>query len=383
MAGDAPAAADPHRSGAKTFLPNIQILRFLAAFMVLISHLDREVRKDGVAGAGVDAFDRLAFPWSCGVDLFFAISGFIMLYLTWNHFHKERYWFEFLKRRFIRVVPLYWMFTLVFALIAVLQPQTVSHAEISIGHVLASLLFIPYARSDGSAYPVLALGWTLNYEILFYLAFAVMLLATAALKVKRSMALVSMGGLFLVVSLLNPSLAGAPLVLRFWSSPIIMEFVFGVGVAWLHLRGVRLPGHVRAGCLIVGVALLAAAGLFAIADTEVHVSPLPRSIWAGLPCALILAGAVLGPQLNADSPATRLAVLGGDASYSLYLTHMFATRSLTIAWRLLGLGAGVGFMVAGAAAALALAVAVYLWVESPILALLRRRFEPTRALVAA
>ena len=383
MARPPSASTDAHASGAKAFLANVQVMRFVAAFMVLVSHLDREVRKDGLAGAGVDLFDRLAMPWSCGVDLFFAISGFIMLYLTWGHFATPGYWREFLKRRFVRVVPLYWIFTLLFSMIALAQPHVVSHAEITLGHLLGSLLFIPYARSDGGVYPVLALGWTLNYEIMFYLAFAVMLLVAAALRVRRAKALAALAGVFLLASVIDLGVPAGPLVVRFWTNPIIMEFIFGVLLAWLHLRGVRLQRFVRLGLVAAGFALLVAAGQCGIADTESHVSPLPRSIWAGVPCTMILAGAILGPQLRVASPGSRLLVLGGDASYSLYLTHMFATRSVTVAWRVLAIGGGGLFMAAGGAAALALAVGVFLWVETPMLALLRRRFEPRRALVAA
>ncbi len=364
-------------SGAKTFLPNIQMLRFVAAAMVLVSHLDREVRLNGLGASVAPVMDAVSMPWACGVDLFFCISGFLMLYLTYEHFGERGYQREFLKRRVIRVVPLYWLSTLVFTLLVLGQRTLVQHSDITPTRLITSLLFVPYQRAGGDAFPVLALGWTLNFEVLFYLAF------TLALGLRRRLGLGALIVGFCLASLYYAVFRPTALPVSHWTNPIILEFVFGLLIGWLHIRGVRLAATVQLALIVVGFASLVGVHRLDLAYPTAHISDLPRSVWAGPPCALILAGFMLGKQMQVGSALARALVLGGDASYSLYLTHMFATRTVTLVWRHMHFGGGWAFMAAGFSLALALALAVFTFVETPVLDLLRRKFEPRRSLVSA
>lgn len=366
-----------NKSGNKSFLPNMQVLRFIAAVMVLISHLDREIRNAGIGGSVAPIMDAIGVPWSCGVDLFFCISGFLMLYLTWDHFAETGYSLEFLKRRIIRVAPLYWLFTIVFIALALAIPAAVLHGDISPTKVLASLFFVPIPRSDGLIYPVLIAGWTLNYEALFYLLFGI------SLFLPKRLAII---GLLLVFGTASAWHVLAPPTLPtlfFWTNPIILEFILGMGAAYLYLKGVRFSLAIRATLAVLGITLLITLNKHGLADTESQLSPLPRSLWAGLPAILVLMAMMFGPQLPETSALVRWLVLGGNASYALYLSHMFATRAVSILWRVLHLDSGWGFMITGLIVAITLSILVFKFVESPVLAVLRRRFEPKRALVAA
>ncbi|MBV9508826.1 MAG: acyltransferase [Caulobacteraceae bacterium] len=364
-------------SGPKGLLSNMQVLRFVAAAMVLVSHLDREARHDGLGASVAPVMDAIGMPWSCGVDLFFCISGFLMLYLTWEHFARPGYAGEFLKRRVIRIVPLYWIFTLAFTAVSLMAPSVLFHSDVTPIRLLASLGFIPIARTDGSIYPVLVAGWTLNYEAFFYTLF------TVALFLPRRVALAALSLFFLALSLVHLLAPPDNPTFFFWSNPIILEFLFGMGAAVLYLKGVRLPAAVRFVLGAAGFLALILVNKAGLADTEVSLSPLPRSIWAGLPAVLILVAALYGPQLQPKSLLVRAVILGGDASYALYLCHMFATRSVTLLWRNLHLQSGWGFVAAGFVAALALAVLVYLTIEKPLLGILRSRFEPKRSTLPA
>ncbi len=374
---NAPSLTGSNKSGNKYFLSNMQVLRFIAALMVLISHLEREIQNVGIGGSVVSIMDAIGIPWSCGVDLFFCISGFLMLYLTWDHFAETGYSFEFLKRRIIRVAPLYWLFTILFAGLALTIPSVILHGDISPWKVFASLFFIPIPRSDGLIYPVLVAGWTLNYEALFYLLFGI------SLFLPRRVAILTILLVFGAASAYHMLAPPALPTLFFWTNPIILEFILGMGAAYLYLRGIRFSLGIRVTLAILGVALLITLNKHGLADTESQPSPLPRSLWAGLPAILVLIAMMFGPQLRETSILARWLILGGNASYALYLSHMFATRTVSILWRVLHLNSGWGFMIAGLIVAITLSILVFKFVETPILAILRSRFEPRRALVSA
>jgi exopolysaccharide production protein ExoZ len=106
------------------------------------------------------------------VAVFFVISGFIMTYIT--RAEADR----FLLQRLIRVVPLYWLCTL--ATLAAVTLKGSGHVwdDASLAHVAESLLFVPYQNLSGDFQPLLAVGWTLNLEMFFYLLFAAALIVS-------------------------------------------------------------------------------------------------------------------------------------------------------------------------------------------------------------
>src|SRR5215467_252489 len=143
----------------------IQVLRALAAVLVTICHAQAEIAKiGGLASAWPPA--ALANLAGFGVDLFFVISGFIMVYSTDQLFGTAHGPMEFLKRRLLRIVPLYWIVTSLYLALTLLIPEFAKGYPA--GFLIASYLFIPAARPDGVIEPLVGQGWTLNYEMLFY-----------------------------------------------------------------------------------------------------------------------------------------------------------------------------------------------------------------------
>src|SRR5262249_27989563 len=104
-----------------------------------------------------------------GVDVFFAISGFIIAYIG------ARAPDRFLLRRLIRIVPFYWAATLVVFGAAALSPQILRSTRADVVQLLCSLFFIPRETSYAGMFPTLVLGWSLNYEMYFYVVFALAL----------------------------------------------------------------------------------------------------------------------------------------------------------------------------------------------------------------
>jgi len=345
------AARAPVGSGAP-FLANPQILRFIAAAMVLIHHLLLELQSPRLAAPLVDP---TRVEWSIGVDVFFMVSGFILYFLTRDHFAERGYPGQFLLRRFVRVVPLYWLFTSLMILSILAAGGMVSHGDLNPGRVASSYLFWPWPRADGAIFPLLGLGWTLNYEVLFYLSYAL------ALGLPRRWGLVGLFGAFALAAVVGRFAPRGWVAVRFWSDPMILEFPLGILLARLHLAGARPPTWARLTLVAAGLGLSSALSRLGIVD------PGMRLIWGGAPALLIAAGVMLGAEPDPGARLTRALVLGGGASYALYLTHMFSLRLLTALWARLGFGAPLAYLGVGLALATAVAVGVHLWVETPVL----------------
>src|SRR5262245_21275262 len=145
--------AGPERS--RRSLLSIQILRAAAALGVVLAH----IFPSAVIG-------------TAGVDLFFVISGFIMVYASDRLFERRDAPRIFFLRRLARIVPLYWAVTAVLVAYPLLAGVDLAAVSLSPGVILGSFLFFPVPRPDGSLLPVHFLGWTLDYEMFFYVVFA-------------------------------------------------------------------------------------------------------------------------------------------------------------------------------------------------------------------
>ncbi len=318
---------------------SIQVLRGIAAAMVVVYHLPRPL---GMLELDIPVLNA-------GVDLFFVISGFVMVVSTQNRRHDYG---GFLMQRFTRIVPFYWVMTFVMA--AALWLFT--SRAVSLQEMADSLLFIPYRDMvTGFVQPVLGVGWTLNLEILFYILFAV----TMALGTWKQLAIVGFVFAVAVVArvIFKPA---ADTVLFFYTSPILFEFLAGMALGHLAGRLARVPAPLAALAALSGIPVMV---LFVLGLN------LPRTLAQGLPALVIVAGCVsLEDHFRRFSP--RLLASSGDASYSLYLTHsivMIPAVPIIAA-------AGVSPWLSGAVliiVCIAISLATYRFVEKPILAVSR------------
>jgi peptidoglycan/LPS O-acetylase OafA/YrhL len=323
-------------------LDTVQALRALAALCVVGMH--------------IPAIERGAF----GVDLFFVISGFIVCHVSAadpGHF---------LAKRIIRVVPLYWLCTLALFCLALAAPQLMGATRGNAGDLLKSLLFVPYMKDNGQIHPLLYLGWTLNYEMLFYALFAFCLLLSPS---RAHACAVTM---LIALFVLGRVVQFDSVPLRFWTGPILIEFVFGIAAYRIWRSGALARLRPAVAVLLAAAALLLMAGLKASDD-------LRPWLW-GLP-ALVVFLAILSLEGRWRVPA--LCLLIGNASYSLYLTHAYVLQA--IQKKLMTLDAftptKVLWMAIGVTLACTLAVACFKLVERPSNLWLRRRLlRPRRVL---
>ena len=276
----------------------VQVVRFIAATSVVIFH--------AVGTAMKHRPDQSAYLYGIfrhgdhGVDIFFVISGFIICYST---FYARTTSLDFLSRRLQRIVPIYWLFTLAMVALAVLVPSAFSGTDwINPRRLLLSITFLSFIDQK---MPIIFVGWSLEYEMLFYLTVTALLFRAS--KVWDDLIII-----FSLLAILSVFPVGSePQALRgFFTNPILLEFVYGVIVAKLFLDQRVAP-----------LALI----VVSITTLVVFVSdPTNRVIVAGLPsCLLVFAAAVLSKRRQRWSLVERIFGTLGDASYSIYLLQVF------------------------------------------------------------
>lgn len=350
----------------------VQVLRAAAAMLVLAGHTQAEVSR--AAAASGQAFERIPLPpGGFGVDLFFCISGFIMIVSSARLYASPFARRRFLLRRAIRLVPLYWLATLCYVPLLMLGSHRYQ-GDLSQA-LLASLAFIPfptYGAEGALVFPLYTLGWSLNYEVFFYLVFALFVVLPAA---RAVMAVCSTLVIIVAAGFALPTEAT---VLRFWSQPIILEFGLGVLAGWAWLRNLRLGGPAAALMAIGTLAcvLIDPLGLAVKVAGQSTQNDIVRVLGWGLPAALLLLAAVLFERSGRVDlrPLSPIAFLG-DCSYSLYLIHPFALIFIGTAWNRLHLERSFGWELLGIAliaGAIGLAIVSYRYVERPVTKWLQR-----------
>lgn len=281
----------------------VQVLRATAAIMVVLHHEVEGIwQRFHTTTLGSDWVNGRA-----GVDIFFVISGFVMTISSRpleRTGHPAR---TFLARRLERVVPLYWLMITAKVLLAHVARFPMVNGARTVSNVLCSYLFIPCVLHGSVIDPVLVVGWTLNFEMLFYVLFAVAL----ALRVR---ALKLLTPVFIVVLILSAVWRNEPAVLHWYGQTLLLEFLFGMLLAqWVH-RLKRVPAAVALGGATVGIAVL----LFWAAPNFSWW----RGLGWGLP-SLLLVGSCIALEEPAGRRTPPWLLELGDASYSIYLVHGF------------------------------------------------------------
>lgn len=327
----------------------IQYLRAIAALAVVLFHAAEKTGHHFAIGAA-------------GVDVFFVISGFIMWVISDRRAQQPG---RFLLERAVRIVPVYWLATAVMIGGAAfgLFPNLVLTAH----HIFASLFFIPArSPSSGELWPVLVQGWTLNYEMFFYLVFAASLFLRRNVRLMTvALVFTSLAGLGAVVSSDNP-------LFLTYTRPIMLEFVVGMAIGQLWLKG-RVPGP----GIGLALVLLAMSGFFVL-----QVYRLPFSEFNCGPLAAALVLGTLSLDAAGQVRSWRLPAFLGNASYSIYLWHTFAISVIAKLALALGLASWIAFPVAVAGGVFAGSLA-YLFVERPLVGRLRIPGAVPRAGVVA
>jgi len=360
------AQARPRTGQAE--LLSIQYLRGLAALTVLVSHT--------LQWPLAQMSQTLLRSGRLGVEVFFVISGFIITKVAGDGAFDR---ITFLKRRAWRIVPLYWGATLTVAALALLLPSLFRTTHPTALGIMESLFFIP---SEAPKAPLLGVGWTLDYEIFFYLLFAG--LSDFASETRTFAICILMAGLMLIGQTAPHETA----LEYFYTSPSLLGFALGTVLAQAHRHGLlarlaRLPAW-----FIVALAMALTALFFTIpASEEESRAPLYFHLVMSAAAIAIVGGALVLESARALKPVALLHYLG-DASYSIYLFHLFAVGAgWAIAHRLWPDSTAEYLSVAAATGTIALGVglAAHHLFERPLLRMQKsqRRKAATDAAVRA
>lgn len=280
----------------ETLFP-VQYLRAVAALAVFYFHFC--VVKDGPYTSDPPPIEKIG---SAGVDLFFVISGFIMAMLVWN---APTTFSRFMFARFVRIVPLYWSATILVFAIALIAPSLLGSTTADPVQLLHSLLFIPYGIGTQSTTPILVVGWTLNYEMFFYVLVAV----SAGFLNDRS--LIHTSYLICIMAMFGMVFPLHNGYLEFYLNPIILEFPMGILVFHFWRLGPAELNRYLAGGLLA--ASIAAIAILFNKDSENF-----RFFFWGMPCAVLLFATLHFATLKNEWLKSI-----GDWSYSIYLLHVF------------------------------------------------------------
>jgi peptidoglycan/LPS O-acetylase OafA/YrhL len=355
--------ADTHRGSTsyRFMLLNLHLLRAIAALAVVYFHSTSEAGLNLPVSIG-----------SHGVDVFFVISGFIVAYIA------ARSPDRFLIRRVIRIVPFYWAATLAVFGAAALAPHLLHSTRADYVQLLCSLFFIPRETSYAGLVPTLVLGWTLNYEMYFYLMFAI------ALAIAPRMApIVCCLGIVAIALMIDVSGVSHPSI-RFYARPLVFEFVYGVCLYYLFVTAERHIGwYAQRSRIRWALWFVALGAALLIGFEESHGGfRLPRFLVAGVPAFVLVLAALLLERIYGVNTKSNIVFMVGESSYILYLIHPYVIYGLlrtTSSLRGdLPLHAAIGLLIALVLLSTVAAVAIHVWLEKPIMAGLRRRLLPAR-----
>lgn len=274
----------------------LQILRIIAACMVLVTHATLYTHER------LDNQFRVWEAGALGVDIFFVLSGFVMVYSS-TKLLKPNGWKIFAERRIVRIVPMYWIATSIKAIALLLPAGYVLHEQFNVIRVLESYFFVPAYNNLGYIQPILPVGWTLNFEMFFYLLFTLALLFRANIFgfVGGILALLALGAF-----IREPNWPAV----SFYLNTMVLQFFYGMVIAKICLAGKHIPKYLAITLLGLGFFSLIASW------------PNPQ-VLRGLPHGLAAALIVYSMASLEDwlTQIPWIVLYAADASYVIYLFH--------------------------------------------------------------
>jgi len=351
-------------------IDSIQLLRAIAVISVIYNHSFIIARGNNFSDSLQSHFFNLRHWTSIGLDLFFVVSGVIMTIVTKSYLKKQNGWFEFLLKRMVRILPLYWLLSVVvyFERYAIKHP--VGHDEIA-----KTILFFPIFAARNALLPIIGQGWSLTFEIYFYLIIVI------ALVFKPKQIFRPLIATLIILATIGCFVNAHNVLLRFLTTPILLEFAFGVavGIGYQYFMGhykttkLSTIKVLSVTATVIGLVLMLASLLYdsdAISTPAVVLTDNTMALWRsliwGLPCAIFVFGLMFMEQaFKLTIPSIWIKI--GDASFSGYLTHMLVILTVGKLYPKLGLNNGDVFIIIATLASIAMSLPIYQFVEKPLL----------------
>lgn len=285
-----PESTDFHRQR----FDSIQALRGFAALLIVLEHI------------------RFLNCGAFAVDIFFCISGFMIMFSTGNDTD------HFLSKRLIRILPLYYLMTAGTFFLLLLFPGMFQQTKANPVFLIKSLLFIPFDIGGGAVQPLMRIGWTVNCEIFFYLLFF------AALKISRRFRGLLCSILLLVTVLAARIFPDSSVILNFYGDPVMLEFIYGI---LIYYCAEKLYGFCQNAALPKAGLLISLSGMavcflgLLITKPSINILGFRRPLVWGLPAAFIVLCAFFSGLYAKKIPVSLVRL--GNASFSLYLMHYY------------------------------------------------------------
>ena len=332
---------------------SIQVLRFIAALNVVIFHAHLLLARK-IPGHVHDRVEHAFAVGASGVHIFFVISGFVMVYTSSRSNLTPG---SFLKRRLIRIYPIYWV---VLALYLLAHQLMGAPYRLSLTQIAGAALLLP-----GYSPLVIGPGWTLSYEMYFYVCFALALFAG----IRRGLILLTAYyALWVAMGFwLGPTTPWG----RLATNSLLVEFLAGGWLAMAILRGWVVP-RLAGAVLVIAALCLFATGFW------LPYERIPSVIAWGIPAFMLVSGSLAFEPSLKKGFGRRLAKLG-DSSYLLYLA-LVLVLDLLIATPIAALNtseaAAIWLSFPLSAACAAIAAIGYEIFERPLLKSIKRLLLP-------
>ena len=341
-------------------IQNIQGLRGIAVLFVLMVHIGL-VEKKYSAYPILPEFVQFGMS---GVDIFFVISGFIMMTLSMHRTKNVNNAISFLYSRVVRVYPIYWFYSGVVLLVLLVHPSWVNSSSSGEIDLLKSFLLFPQ-----SVAPLLQVGWTLIHEMYFYIGFFLLLLFFRS---NSALFLVSMLWAISVIFLESMFSFTDP-VMQIVTHPLTLEFFGGIIIAYVGLK-IDLKCSTMLLKNLFLLLLLLLIFNYILFDNIYATDPFRwwRVVLFGLPAMALLFVSIQLEKKGYTFPLWLVVI--GDRSYTVYLSHLLVINVVGRIWQYFsfeGFWASVMFLLVLVISTLLYGKYAYEWIEVPMLEKLR------------
>ena len=351
----------PANDRAKTFF-FMDMLRAYACFMLILFHahsISRQIPQTD----GTEIWPSPVW-WCSAIDLFFVMSGFLIIYMGKKLYRTPDGVKIFAIRRAVRILPLYWIYTFIIASVFLLGAGTSHTSEhVTIDRFMASLLFWPIQGG-----PIIPLGWTLNFEVFFYILFSF------SLRFAFLQGAIGLCGVLGVLAALGVICDFQIYALKFWTEPLVIDFIFGLALGIAYHLGVKLPNAARL--------LLAAASVLPLLAVPPDFTPfdIVRPFTFGASAALLVAAACLREKEYTFGKAGAFLQELSNSTYSLYLSHIITLKAVELVYKKSGLALSFGpipYIIFAPLCAVVVGYIAYISLEKPLTGYLRSKIPNT------
>ncbi|MBQ9277672.1 MAG: acyltransferase [Lachnospiraceae bacterium] len=276
-------------------IESIQIIRIIAAVGIYILHT-------GFFG-GYGVF---------GVEIFNVISGFLFMYTSQKGIEYRN---DFLKKKIIRLVPVYWFYTIMAFVLIKIFPSYSAIVDTDVKYLIKSLCFIPFINSKGFDLPVFAPGWTLNYEMFFIIICFISLYISYRF---RSLCVC----LIIAFAAACGNIFSLPYELHYYFSTFMLEFCLGI-ISWYIIKFLKnIKSKEVLFKLVYAIAILVSFSLMVYFGNRI-VELSEREIFIGIPAMIFFISFYM---LSRNIKYPRFMISLGNCAYSFYMVEYFTAK---------------------------------------------------------